>query len=137
VLYGSEPRLQADIGFGAATCLMAPCGSRVSSIKKSLSVMHVQLGTYVSNARAQVSNAPDRACMTCRQATQSMHVRRADRQLQCNYSTTPTLWTTRLAPLQCQATRQHGATLLTKCSVAGDKTKRAHTVEDTIYYSSH
>jgi hypothetical protein len=42
------------------------------------------------------------------------------------------LWT---APLQCQVTRQHDATLLTECSVAGDKTERAHTVEDIICYS--
>jgi hypothetical protein len=33
-------------------------------------------------------------------------------------------------PLQCQVTRQHDVTLLTECNVAGDKTRRAHTVED-------
>jgi hypothetical protein len=40
-----------------------------------------------------------------------------------------------LAPLQCQMIRRHDATLLTECSVAGDKTRRAHTVEDIICYS--
>jgi hypothetical protein len=48
---------------------------------------------------------------------------------------TLTLWTTRLAPLQCQVTQQHDVTLLTECNVAGDKTSRAHTVEDIICYS--
>jgi hypothetical protein len=43
--------------------------------------------------------------------------------------------TTLLAPLQCQVTRQHITTLLIECSVAGDKTRRAHTVEDIICYS--
>jgi hypothetical protein len=55
-------------------------------------------------------------------------------QLQCDYSTAPALWITRLTPLQCQVTRQHGATLLTECSVTGDKSRRAHAVEDIIYY---
>jgi hypothetical protein len=50
-------------------------------------------------------------------------------------STAPALWTIRLAPLQCQATRQHSATLLIECSVAGDKTKGAHAIEDIICYS--
>jgi hypothetical protein len=51
------------------------------------------------------------------------------------YSAMLALWTTRLAPLQCQVIQQHDATLLTECSVAGDMTKRAHTVEDIICYS--
>jgi hypothetical protein len=55
--------------------------------------------------------------------------------LQYGYSVTPSLWTTRLAPLQCQVTRQHNATLLIECSVAGDKTRCAHTIEDIICYS--
>jgi hypothetical protein len=64
-----------------------------------------------------------------------MPVRRADRQLQCDYSASSALWTTRLAPLHCQAARQHGVTLLTKCNMAGDKTRCAHAVEDIICYS--
>jgi hypothetical protein len=32
-------------------------------------------------------------------------------------------------------TRQYDATLLTECNVTGDKTRRAHTVEDIICYS--
>jgi hypothetical protein len=32
-------------------------------------------------------------------------------------------------------TRQHDATLLTECSVAGNKTRCTHTVKDIIYYS--
>jgi hypothetical protein len=51
--------------------------------------------------------------------------------LQYNVST----MTTRLALLQCQVTRQHDVTLMIECSVAGDKTRRAHTVKDIIYYS--
>jgi hypothetical protein len=31
-------------------------------------------------------------------------------------------------------TQQHSITLLTECSVAGDKTRRAHIVEDIICY---
>jgi hypothetical protein len=55
--------------------------------------------------------------------------------LQYGYSVTPALWTTRLAALQCQMTQQHDTTLLTECSVAGDKTRHAYTVEDIICYS--
>jgi hypothetical protein len=64
-----------------------------------------------------------------------MHIRHADRQLQCDYSAAPALYTTHLALLQCRATRQHGATVLTECSVVCDKTRRAHVVEDIICYS--
>jgi hypothetical protein len=95
----------------------------------------VQLGTHVTNAHAQVSKVPDRACMTCGLAAQSMHAMRVDMQLQCDYSTTPSLWTTHLASLQYQVTRQHGATLLTECNVAGNKSSHSHTVEDVICYS--
>jgi hypothetical protein len=76
--YGSGPHLPAEVGSGAATCPAAPCGLWASSVKKSLSVMPVQLGTHVPNVRAQVFNAPDRACMTCGQAMQSMQARRVD-----------------------------------------------------------
>jgi hypothetical protein len=55
-------------------------------------------------------------------------------QLQYGYSATSVLWTTRLAPLQCQMTRRHDVTLLTEYNVAGDKTRRAHTVKDIICY---
>jgi hypothetical protein len=55
--------------------------------------------------------------------------------LQYGYSATQTLWTNRLALLQCQVTRQYDITLLIKCSVTGDKTRRVYTVEDIICYS--
>jgi hypothetical protein len=55
--------------------------------------------------------------------------------LQYCYSALPALWTTHRAPLQCQVTRQHDATLLTECSVTGDKISRAHIIEDIICYS--
>jgi hypothetical protein len=123
----------------ASTHCHMPYGSDASRpyvpIKKSLAVLLVQLGTHLPNARAQVSNASDRARKTCGKVAQSMPIRRADRQLQCYYSTAPALWITYLTPLQCQATRQHSVTLLTECSVAGDKTSHAHTVEDIICYS--
>jgi hypothetical protein len=135
ISYGSGPHLPVEVGFGAATYPMVPCGPRASGIKKSLAVLLVQLGTHLPNARAQVSNASDRTRKTCGKVVQSMPIRRADRQLQCYYSTAPALWITCLIPLQCQATRQHSVTLLTECSVAGDKTSRAHTVEDIICYS--
>jgi hypothetical protein len=54
--------------------------------------------------------------------------------LQCGYSATPALWVTRLAPLQCQVTRQHDETLLTECSVVCDKIRRAYIIEDIICY---
>jgi hypothetical protein len=37
---------------------MSPYGPRVSSIKKSLAGLYVQLGTHVPNTRAHVSKAP-------------------------------------------------------------------------------
>jgi hypothetical protein len=137
--YGSGPHLPAEVSSGADTCLMAHCGSWASSIKKSLVDLSVELDMHVLNARAYVFNASDiRAswgCKTCRQATQSMPVSRVDRQLQCDYSAALALWTTQLAPLQCQATRQHGVTLLTECNVTGDKTSHAHIVKDIICHS--
>jgi hypothetical protein len=71
----------------------------------------VQLDSVVNN------------CKACRHASTV--------RLQYDIST----MTTRLAPLQCQMPRQHDATLLTKYNVVGDKTRRAHTIEDIIYYS--
>jgi hypothetical protein len=59
VSYGSRPRLSAGVGSGAATCLITPCGTRASNIKKSLAGLHVQLGMHVPNARAHVSKEPD------------------------------------------------------------------------------
>jgi hypothetical protein len=50
--------------------------------------------------------------------------RHADMHLQYDYITTRALWITHVAPLQCQVTPQHDVTLLTKCSMAGDKTRR-------------
>jgi hypothetical protein len=64
--YGSRPYLSVEVGFGAATYPMAPCGPWASSIKKSLAVLPIQLGTHVPNASAQISTAPDKACKTCR-----------------------------------------------------------------------
>jgi hypothetical protein len=100
----------------------APCGPQVASIKKGLAVLPVQLGTHVSNARTHVSKALDiRVIMGLQDVRTS--------------SAAAALWTTRLAPLQCQATRQHDATLLTECSMVGDKIMRVHAIEDIICYS--
>jgi hypothetical protein len=66
-------------------------------------------------------------CKACRQTSTV--------QLQYNYNVMPALWITRLSPLQCQVTRRHDTTLLIECSVASDKTRCAHTIEDIIYYS--
>jgi hypothetical protein len=149
VSFVSEPHLPAEVGSGTAKCPMGPdltsqlrwapvqpcvlwVGLRSSSIRESLAGPPVQLGTHVPNTHEQVSKVPDRGCKTCEQAVESMPARRTNRQLQCDYSIAPAPWTTRLASLQCQAPQQHGATLLTECSVAGDKTKLAHAVEDII-----
>jgi hypothetical protein len=59
VSHSTEPRLPAREGSDAATCPAAPCGPRASSIKKSLAVLPVQLGTHVPNARVQVFKPPD------------------------------------------------------------------------------
>jgi hypothetical protein len=88
--------------------------SKAPHIKAIMRLQDVQVGSVVNT------------CMVCGYAS---IVR-----VQYGYSTTPALWTTHLTPLQCQVTRQHDATLLIECSVAGDKTKRAHTVEDIICY---
>jgi hypothetical protein len=135
VSYGSGPHLPGEVRSGAATYPMATCGPRASSIKKSLVALPVQLDMHVPSAHAQVSKAPNRACKTCGQVAHSMSARRADMQLQCDYSTVTALYTTCLALLQCQVTQQHDATLLTKCSVVGDKTRCAHAFKDIICYS--
>jgi hypothetical protein len=137
VSHGSGSHLPAREGSSAATCPAALCELHTSSIKKSLAVLLVQLGTHVPNAHTQVSKSPDRACKTCGQTTQSMSTWRADGQLQCDYSTTPTLWTTRLTPLQCQATRQHYATLLTECNMTGDKIRRVTLLKISFAAPSH
>jgi hypothetical protein len=53
----------------------------------------------------------------------------------CIYIATSALWTTGLAPLQCQVTRQQDVILLTECNMADDKTRRVHIIEDIIHYS--
>jgi hypothetical protein len=56
---GSRPCLSAKVGSGVATCYVVSCGPQTSSIKKSLVCLPVQLGTYVPNACAHISKAPD------------------------------------------------------------------------------
>jgi hypothetical protein len=63
---------------------------KASGVRAIMGLQDVRAGTTVN------------ACMTCEQAPQSMSARRADRRLQCCYSTTPALLTTRLALLQCR-----------------------------------
>jgi hypothetical protein len=99
----------------------------------------VHLGTHVPNARAHVSKAPHvraimrlkdvKQCSQYLQGVQTCIYSAATIRLQC------ALWTTHLAPLQCQVTQQHDVTLLTEFNVSSDKTRRAHTVEDIICYS--
>jgi hypothetical protein len=141
VSYGFEPHLPYEVGFGDTTCPTGPYGSRASSIKKCLPGLPVQLGTHVPNTHTHIFRAPqvrvimrlqdvqtDNVVNTCKVCRQASTVR-----LQYNAST----MTTRMAPLQCQMTRQHDATLLTECSVAGDKTRHAHTVETSFATPSH
>jgi hypothetical protein len=110
-------------GSDVAVHPVVPCGPHASSIKKSLVGMPVQLGSCVFKAHAHVFNTSDtraimglqdmraggtfNAHMTCGQA--------ATVRLQCNTA----LLTTRKAPLQCQVTRHHDATLQTECDLAG------------------
>jgi hypothetical protein len=107
----------------AATRHAVPCGPRASNTKKSLAGLPVQLGSHVPNARMHVSKMPDvrtiigmqdlwacstfNACKTCRQV--------ATVRLQSSIGPVDHS----LALLQCQVTQQHGAMLLTECSVAG------------------
>jgi hypothetical protein len=59
-------------GLRAATCPIVSCGLWVTSIKKRLAGLTVQLGPHVPNARTYVSKTPDvraiLACKTCSQA---------------------------------------------------------------------
>jgi hypothetical protein len=72
----------------------------------------VQLGTHVPNARAHIFKAPhvraimhlqdmqtDSVVNTCKMCGHASTV-----WLQYSYNATPALWTTRLAPLQCEVT---------------------------------
>jgi hypothetical protein len=99
----------------------------------------VQLGTHAPNARAYVSKAPhirvimrlqdvqtDSVVNTCKTCRHISIVRLQYDASSMDHSS---------GPLQCQVTQQHDTTLLTKCSVAGDKTRRTQTFEDIIYYS--
>jgi hypothetical protein len=143
VSYGSGPHIPVEVVSGASMCPAGPYGPRVSSINKSIAGLPMQLDTHVPNTRVHVSKAPHvRAIMRLQdvQASSVVNTCKAcghasTMWLQYGYSATAALWTTRLAPLQCQVTRHHDATLLTEYSVAGDKTRRAHTVEDIICYS--
>jgi hypothetical protein len=54
---GSRPHLPTGAGSDAATCPTAPCGPQVSSIRKSLPDLPVQLGTHVPNAHTRFQGA--------------------------------------------------------------------------------
>jgi hypothetical protein len=69
--YVFGPRLPAEVGSDVVMYPAVPCGPWASSIKKSLAVLPVQLGTHVSNARAQVSKAPARQRSQCLQGVQT------------------------------------------------------------------
>jgi hypothetical protein len=99
----------------------------------------VQLGTHVPNVRTHISKAPHISAIMSLQDVQAGNIVNTCKA--CGHASTVRLqydastMTTHLAPLQCQVTRQHNVTLLTECNVAGDKTRRAHIVEDIICYS--
>jgi hypothetical protein len=81
VSYDSGSHLSVEVGSDAATYPVVSCEPWVSSIKKMLAVLPVQLVTHVPNTCAQVFKAPDMACKTFGQAAQLMLVRCADMQL--------------------------------------------------------
>jgi hypothetical protein len=141
VSYSFRPRLPAEVGFGAATCPTGLCATCFKHKEKPSKSACAARHAYSQHTRTRFQGPHIRAIMhlqyvqcsiinTCKACGQTSTVR-----LQYSYSATPALWTTHLAPLQCQVTRQYDATLLTECSVAGDKTRCAHTVEDIICYS--
>jgi hypothetical protein len=85
-LRSSPPGL---VGSGAVTCPRAPCEPWVSSIKKRLADLPMQLGTHISNARAHVSNAPHVRAVMRLQDVRAYNIVNtcADMHLQCGYST--------------------------------------------------
>jgi hypothetical protein len=83
VSYDSGPHFLVEVDSNATMYPAAPYGPLASSIKKSLAVLPVRLGTHVPNARTHISKAPDfraimglqdvrtgsvvNACKACRQ----------------------------------------------------------------------
>jgi hypothetical protein len=90
---------------------------------------------HMSTFPMHLTSGPSCTYKMCKHAVLSIPARRADKHLQCDYNAMPALFITLLSPLQCQVTQQHDTTLLTECSMVGDKARRAHTVEDIICYS--
>jgi hypothetical protein len=98
----------------------------------------VHLSTHVSNAHVHVSKALNvravmalqdvrsgsvvNACKACGQATTLRH--------QCSVNAIDHSPSTATVP----SDSQHDVTLLIECSVIGDETRRAHTVENIICY---
>jgi hypothetical protein len=103
----------------------------------------MQLVMHVPNARVHISKAPHVMAIMRLQDIQACSIVNTYKayghastvRLEYSYSVMPALWATRLAPLQCQVTRQHDATLLIECSMVGDKTRRAPAIEGIICYS--
>jgi hypothetical protein len=143
VSYGSGPRLPAEVGSDVAMCPMAP--DLASRLGRAPALPRVPWLPVGHGFQAHVFKMPHvRAIMRLQdvQANSVVNIYKACRhasivRLQYDYSATLVLWTTRLAPLQCQVTRQHDITLLIECIVAGDKTRRAHPIENIFATLSH
>jgi hypothetical protein len=81
--------------------------------------MSMQLGSCVSRAHTHVSKAPNvRAIMGMQNVWAGCVFNAPQDVWTCGYSAAAALLTTRNAPLQCQATQQHGVILRTECDVA-------------------
>jgi hypothetical protein len=86
--------------------------------------MSMQLGSCVSRAHTHVNKAPNvRAIMGMQNVWAGCVFNAPQDVWTCGYSAAAALLTTRNAPLQCQATQQHGVILRTECDVAGRQDK--------------
>jgi hypothetical protein len=113
------------------TCPTVPYGLGASNIKESLAGLPVRLDPHVPNARAHVSKAPDVRAIMGLQDVQLGSIVNVCKT--CGYSAAAALLTTRLALLQCRATRQHGAMMRTEHDATGRQDKACTTSLKTSF----
>jgi hypothetical protein len=71
------PRLPAQEGYDATTCLMDVCGPHTPRIKKDIATLVIRLGSRVSKARPHISETPNTwPIMTCKTCGHAATMRR-------------------------------------------------------------
>jgi hypothetical protein len=113
--YDSGRRLSTEVGSDAVMGPTTPYGSRVSSIKISLTESHVQLDTHVPNAHTHVLKASDgRAIMDLNDVRTDNAInackacgRTATVRLQCNVGTMDHSSSTRYSVKRLDSTTPH------------------------------